>query len=113
MYKKDEKQPNPFDDERAAKSDAINYLGEVAEDLDTRMARSRFSLREMPHITMLELQTEALNPSRKYPFLSQQWLYIKSRNHLALNGKWREEVGDILQAQAELSADTGELAFKK
>jgi hypothetical protein len=113
MYKdKEEDKRNPYDDERAPKSDAIQYLGEVATDLDTRMARSRFSLREMPHVTMLETQTEALNPNRKFPFLSQQWLWIKSRNHLALNGKWRDEVGEILQAAQELAADS-EIAFKK
>jgi hypothetical protein len=112
MYKKEDN-VNPLDDERAAKSDAITYLGEVAEDLDTRMARSRFSLREMPHVTMLETQAEALNDKRKFPMLSMQWLYIKSRNHLALNGKWREEVGEILQNQAELAADQADIAFKK
>lgn len=112
MYKKNEVE-NPFDDERAAKSDAIQYIGEVAEEIDVRMARSRISLREMPHLTMLELQTEALNPERKHKFLSMQYLYIKSRNMLALNGKWREEVGEILQNQQELAADSADIAFKR
>jgi hypothetical protein len=116
MYKnknkaeEEEQNSNPYDDERAPKSEAVRFLGEVHPDLDVRMARSRWSLREIPHITMLETQCEALNPQRLYPFLSMQWLHIKSRNHLGINGKWREEMGDILQAAAEQGAD--ELSFK-
>ncbi len=112
MYKKEDN-VNPLDDERAAKSAAIEYLGEIAEDLDRRMARSRFSLREMPHIIMLETQAEALNPLRKHKFLSMQWLDIKARDHLALNGKWREEIKEILENEQTLAADSADLAFKK
>ena len=100
---------NPYEDERQPKSEAVKYLGEVPEEHDIRMARTRLTRRMIPILSMQETQEEALNSKRKFRFLSNQWRHIFARNCFALDGQWRDEMRAILELQAE--EKTGQRPF--
>jgi len=102
MTNRDEEQRGGFyDDERAAKSDAINYLGLVPKDPAELMARTRLNRKQVITLTMQEVQEQALNPYRKIRLLSEVFRITLARNLYALDGQWRLEMGAILQTQSE------------
>ena len=90
-----------FEDERQPKSEAVRFLGNVPEDHDVRMARTRLTKVQVPVFTMQETQEEALNPARKFRLLSKQWRHIYARNAIALGGEWRIEMQAVLETQSE------------
>lgn len=100
-----------YEDERAPKSEAVRYLGEVPKDHDIRMARTRLSRLQTISLTMQETQEEALNPRREHRFISKQWRHVLARNLFALGGEWRTEMKSILEMQAE--ANAGEIAMRE
>jgi len=92
---------NIFDDERQPKSEAVRYLGEVPDDHDTRMARTRLTKVQVPVFTMQETQEEVLNPYRRFRLLSKTWRHTFARNAYAQGGEWRLEMQAVLETQSE------------
>ena len=90
-----------YEDERIAKSEAVRYLGIVPTNSEERMARSRFTRRQIAVLAMQETQEQALNPKRPIRFLSATWRHILARDLFALDGLWRVEMQSILETQSE------------
>ena len=96
-----EEEHNPYEDERQPKSEAVRFLGNVPDDHDVRMARTRLTKVQLPVFTMQETQEEALNPKRKFKLLSKTWRHTFARNAIALGGEWRIEMQAVLETQSE------------